>query len=466
MNTIWIPVLPDDVSPKYLALSRALRDAVRAGELAQGTQLPTVRELAYRLAVTPGTVSRAYQIATQEGLLEATVGRGTFVASSNPRLGPKQQLFVERDPGVAQGRVDMRSPHVPEVGQLQIFADILRNVAGRVDADWLDYTQQAGEAPLRAAVLDWLAVRQLGPVSVDDIMLTYGGQNGVGLVFACCLRGDRPVILIEDLAYPGFRYAARAARAEVVGIEMDEEGLRPDALEAACRKYGPQILCLTPESQNPTAAHMGAVRRAEIVAIARKYDLQIIEDECYSLLCSDQPALRALAPERVWHMGSFSKSISAALRFGYVVCPEGMGDAGRLTAQHSFFALSRPMSELVLDLLVSGAADEIRRKVTEEFSSRMQMMGHRLAAFDISWQAGVPFAWLRLPTGWRASTFTRMAEEQGVLVRSADMYALNNGRAPNAVRLAMVGNIPRQQLEAGIAALGYLLPRPPTDMAV
>ena len=72
----------------------------------------------------------------------------------------------------------------------------------------------------------------------------------------------------------------------------------------------------------------------------------------------------------------------------------------------------------------------------------------------------------RLPQGWRAYTFTRMAEEQGVLVRAADQYAMANGRAPNAVRLAIAGNIPRQQLEAGIAALGYLLPRPPHDMAV
>ena len=73
---------------------------------------------------------------------------------------------------------------------------------------------------------------------------------------------------------------------------------------------------------------------------------------------------------------------------------------------------------------------------------------------------------LRLPQGWRAYTFTRMAEEQGVLLRAADQYAISTGRAPNAVRLAVAGNIPRQQLDAGLAALAYLLPRPPHDMAV
>ena len=86
-------------------------------------------------------------------------------------------------------------------------------------------------------------------------MLTHGGQSGIGLMLDCCLRGDRPVVLIEDLAYPGFRYAARAARAEVVGIELDDEGIRPDALEAACKRYGAQVLCLTPKRAKP---HHGA----------------------------------------------------------------------------------------------------------------------------------------------------------------------------------------------------------------
>ena len=95
MHTIWVPDLAGDEGPKYLSLARALRDAIRTATLPQGTQLPTVRDLAYRLAVTPGTVSRAYQIATQEGLLEATVGRGTFVAARKPRLGPTQ-AFVHR----------------------------------------------------------------------------------------------------------------------------------------------------------------------------------------------------------------------------------------------------------------------------------------------------------------------------------------------------------------------------------
>lgn len=466
MDTIWSKLTAEGEGPKYLNLSRALRDGVRDGLYPEGVQVPTVRDLAWALKVTPGTVARAYQILTQEGILAATVGRGTFVAARKARLGPTQPLYTELDPGVLQGRVDLRAPQLPEVGQTAAIAAALRRLADTVDGDWLTYTRQSAEGDLRQAVCDWTAERGLGPHGTDEVMLTHGGQNAINLVLACCLRGDRPVVLTEDLSFPGFRYAARLARAEVVGIEMDGEGVIPDALEAACRRHRPQVLCLTPETQNPTTARMGEVRRAEIIAIARRYDLQIIEDDCYAPGVPEWPALRAMAPERVWFVGSVSKTVSSALRFGYVICPQGMGEAGRLTAQHSFFALSQPVHALMLDLFRSGAADEIRQKTQKELAERLQLVVNRLGAFDLAWRQGTPLAWLNLPQGWRASTFTRMAEDEGVLVRPSDQFAMVHGRAPNAVRIAVVGDIPRAQMEAGIAALANLLPRPPNDIAV
>jgi len=299
----------------------------------------------------------------------------------------------------------------------------------------------------------------------EDIALSNGGQNAIGLILDCCLRGERPAVLIEELAYPGFRYAARAARAEVVAVEIDEHGIVPEALEAACRRHSAQVLCLTTEAQNPTTGRMPLERRLAIAGIARAFDLQIIEDDCYSVSESDIPSMRALAPERVWLIGSLSKTVSAALRFGYVACPAGMGEAGRLAAQHSFYALSRPVAEMCHRLFASGAAGAIRSRVQAEFADRLQGMINRLGAFDLAWQPGVPFVWLRMPMGWRASAFTRMAEVEGVLVRPADEYALIGGRAPNAVRLAIAGNLPRADFDAALDCLARLLRNPPSDLA-
>jgi DNA-binding transcriptional MocR family regulator len=457
--------LPEGGGPKYLSLARGLREAIGRGELAEGAQLPPVRDLAWDLQVTPGTVARAYRILTQEGLLQATVGRGTFVAARAPRLGPPQGEG-EQDFRPAGGCLDLRSPSLPEVGQLAAMSEALRRISTRVDGHWLSYVTQSAEAPLRAEIVRWLAARQLGAVSASDVVLTHGGQSAVTLILQCVLRGDRPGVLIEDLCYPGFRYAARLARADVYGVALDEEGILPDALEAACRRYMPQILCLTPDAQNPTTGRMSLDRRRQIVSIAERYNLQIIEDECYTARDHALPTLRALAPDRVWYVGSLSKTISAALRFGFVLCPAGMGSAGRLAAQQAYFALSAPVAALVLEMFQTGVAGEIRAKVLEDFTRRSQMAANVLGRYDIKWQAGLPFLWLNLPQGWRASTFTRRAEEGGILLRPSDHYVMVNGHAPNAVRMALAGDVGLAQLETGLRDLAGLLGDYSTDMAV
>jgi len=464
-DTKWAPDLSQYPGPKYLGLSRALRDAIRSGDLPPNEQLPTVRDLAWRLHLTPGTVARAYQLGTQEGLLAATVGRGTFVAAAAPRLGPTQPLYTERVTGGTTGLVDLRPPQVPEVGQAEAFRDALLAMAATTGLGWLDYTSQSGEAALRAEIVTWVGDRILGPITPEDVALTHGGQNAIHLVFDCCLRGDRPVVLIEELAYPGFRYAARAARAEVVAVEIDAHGIVPEALEAACKRHGAQVLCLSTEAQNPTTGRMPLERRQAIADLARAYDLHVLEDDCFSVGESDIPSLRALIPERTWMVGSMSKTLSAALRFGYVICPAGMGEAGRLTAQHGFFALSRPVADMMLHLFRTGAAAGIKARVQAEFSWRLQVLVDRLARYGLRWQPGLPFVWLPLPQGWRASTFLRMAEARGVLVRSADEYALVHARAPNAVRIAIAGQPSREVFASTVDNLADLLARPPSDLS-
>jgi DNA-binding transcriptional MocR family regulator len=256
------------------------------------------------------------------------------------------------------------------------------------------------------------------------------------------------------------------ARAEAMAVEMDAEGMRPDALDALCRRRNVQALCLTPQAQNPTAICMGAERRQAIVAVANRHKLHILEDDCYSVHDSEVPTLRALAPTRTWYVGSLSKSVAAGLRFGYVVCPAGRGEAGRQVAQHSYFALARPVADLCHDILTSGAARRIRRDVQAELAPRLRMVVNMLGAYDLSWQAGVPFVWLRLPKGWRASSFQSRAEAEGILIRPADLYALNHGRAPNAVRLALSGTVPRQNFEAALATLARLLANPPQELSI
>jgi DNA-binding transcriptional MocR family regulator len=469
-DTSWKPDLSARSGPKYLALVRALREGVRGGALAPGSRLPTVRDLAWRLGVTPGTVSRAYQIATQEGLLEAVVGRGTFVATQLRRLGPTEPLYAQPASFFAEtpDLVDLRSPQLPDIGQTRALAEAMAEISTEIDAHYLEYPGLRRDYYCREAALNWFpkGCSLEGLITPDDIVLTHGGQNGINIILQCCLRGDRPAVFVEDLAYPGFRHAARLNRAEVVGVAQDGQGMIPEALDAACRRHRGQIVCITPDAQNPTAGRMDVARRMAIADVARRHDLQIIEDDCYTAPVTGLPSLRAIAPERSWHVTSLSKTISAGLRFGFVVAPEGMGEAGRLAAQHAFFGLSRPVTDIVTRLLNSGEAMRLRYAAQEEMGRRLQMTLQALGDQDLSWLPGLSFVWLKLPLGWRGSVFARMAEARGVLVRSADEYALHDGHAPHAVRIAMAGNVPEEHFTSAIHRLQRLLERQPTDLPV
>jgi DNA-binding transcriptional MocR family regulator len=467
MNTSWQPDLEAYSGPKYLALSRALRDAVRKGALTEGSRLPPVRDLAWALGVTPGTVARAYQIATQDGLLEATVGRGTFVAAARPRLGPATDLLHAPQAGAfprglpKPGVVDLRPPQVPEVGQSAAIRDTMTALVAAGADHYLDYQSVRGDHHVRAAMAAYLADFGVGPADVDDMALTLGGQSAINIVLQCALRGDRPVIFAEELAYPGFRHAARLNRAEVVPVALDAEGMRADALDRAARATRGRLVCVTTEAQNPTTVRMSPERRAQIVAVARAHDLQILEDDCFAAGTPEIPALRAVAPERTWLIASLSKSLAAGLRFGAVLCPPGLGEAARLAAQHGYFGVPGPVLDIVHSLLVSGRAAELRSLVQAEFDRRLGITLNALGRFDVTWQKGLAFVWLRLPQGWRASSFLREAEARGVLMRSADEYALVDGHAPNAVRIALAGGPPEDRFAAAMQTLADLLDRPP-----
>jgi DNA-binding transcriptional MocR family regulator len=104
--------------------------------------------------------------------------------------------------------------------------------------------------------------------------------------------------------------------------------------------------------------------------------------------------------------------------------------------------------------------------VQRDLDERLQMTVNTLGAFDLAWQPGLRFVFLRLPSGWRASTFVARAEAEGVMLRSADEYALVHGRAPNAVRIAISGNVPLERFQWALARLSRLLGQPPVDLMV
>jgi DNA-binding transcriptional MocR family regulator len=471
MNTIWRPDLLDAPGPKYKAVMQAIRDSISSHALHPGEKLPPVRDLAWKLGITPGTVARAYTLLTDDGTLIAEVGRGTFVAQPQVHAPLSGDVPLEVDSATHGSetqsyQVNLFSPHLPNRGQVELVRRLLAEVANDPPSGVMHYPTRAGGYAARAAAAQWLSTVPLGSVGADDIVLTHGGQNAILLIFQSVLRGRRPTVLVEELAYPGFRRAAEMLRADVFPVAMDANGVIPEALEAAARSHEAQIFCTSPEVHNPTCGFTGAERRSALADVARRCDFQILEDDCYRLGAAQGPSYRILAPERSWYVSSISKSITPALRIGITIAPTGQMQDLRRAAEYSFFGLATPMSDLCAKLLahpdLPAIAQGARARITEYVEQAVNILG----GYDIAWRKDVPFLWLRLPVGWRAGAFCQAAESQGVRIRAAEEYACRDARVPHAVRFAVNAGVGLESYVAAITRLRDLLDNPPETIGV
>ncbi|CUH53107.1 aminotransferase-like domain-containing protein [Shimia marina] len=456
-GTIWPPDFENCTDPKYLVLVQSLRCAVRSGHLAVGEKLPPVRDLAWQLGITPGTVARAYKLAVEEGLLETTVGRGTFVADGRlePMLGPEPLVTLSQSEDV-----DLRAVRVPDVGQDKAIHGAMARVLA-AEPSYLLCPDSVTDLVARQAVVNWIGHDIAARLSIDDVVLTLGAQNASMIAMQCCLHGSSPVVLTEEVTFPGVRHACRLLRADVIGVGIDQDGLRPDRLEEALRRHGAQVLVTSAQAHSPTTVHTPLARRQEIAELARRYNLQIIEDDCYGLNASETPSYRMLCPDRAWYLGSLTKAVSSALRFGFLVPPEGRAQMARHVMQSNCYGVPQPMLDICAELILSGEAAAIRQKVIAAIEKRVRVAVNILGSWDIRWRRDVPFIWLKLPQGWRGSTFVRACDARGIRIKSADEYALPDGQAPNAVRIALAPELPVADLQAALEIVSELLAKPP-----
>ncbi len=452
--------------PKYRAVAGAIRSAIDDGDLVAGAKLPPVRDLAWTLGITPGTVARAYTILTDEGALIAEVGRGTFVAAPASEVQRVDAPWHQQLPAEETGLVSLFSPRLPDVGQVALIRDGFARLAAQPADGLLNYPSRQRFEPARRAVLRWLTGTPLGSIDESDIVLSHGGQNGISLVMQAVLHGKRPVVLVEELTYPGFRRAAELLRAEVVAVPMDGQGLIPDDLERLARKHDAQLLCTSPEMHNPTGLFTPLSRRREIAEVARRTGLHILEDDCYRVGRAHEQAYRALLPEQAWYVSSISKTITPALRIGFAVAPRAQGGRLRRVAEHGFFGLACPLADLTADLLMRDETYALMDRVRAEMARYIRVAVNVLGGHALNWREDMPFLWLDLPAGWRAAALCQAAEAEGVQIRSSDEFALRDGFAPHAVRLAINAQVSLKSFEAALTRLRHLLDNPPERIAV
>lgn len=400
--TEWLPKLKDDAGPVYLAIVEALASDIRTGRVAPGTQLMTQRDLANRLNLSVGTVSKAYAEAERRGLIVGEVGRGTFVRSRYENGGDAMNRTIN---------LTLNVP--PLAGAEVVLKDALTELAQRSNlAKLLDYLPHQGVYDHRNKIAAWLSARSL-PCEPHNLFITSGAQHAAWLALSAVAReGD--TILAEKYPYSGLSALAELERYRLVGVELDEEGAIPDALDRAFKETGAKIAYLTPTFQTATGAAMGEQRRRQIAKLLRKHDAYLVEDDVYAfLLDKPRPPITSFAPERGFYITSFAKMLAPTLRVGCVTVPEKFHNRAITGLRAGSWMTSPLLASIVVQLIENGGLDaqiQTKRRRAAELGKYVRQVLNNMAfpatnAFHY---------WLPMPDGYDVSDFIAQASGRGI----------------------------------------------------
>lgn len=455
---MWIPDL-DAAETKSEAIAEAIARDVERGRLCPGDRLPPQRRLAEELGLAVGTVSRGYGEAEERGLVVGEVGRGTFV---------RRRESLERWGEDASGEdeaVDLGLNLIdvlPAPEEADLFSETLRAIAGGDTDPLLRYRPDTGLPSHRSAGARW--IRRTGlEADADDIVVTAGAQHALAVILSTLLEaGD--VLLTAQLTYPGLKALARAFGLKVRGVEMDEEGITPDALEQACAKApAPKALYLVPTLQNPLGGTLSPERRDAIAEIAGRHDVLVIEDDIYVFLAGDPPLpVAARAPDRTLYLQGFSKVLNIGLRTGFMAAPGPLLEKLRSGVRSTLWIPAPLMAEITSRWIRDGTADRIIEEKRARLSSRQRRAREILEGFDVVGDPRASHLWLRLPEGWRSDQLVQQAADRHVTVTGAEAFTVTRD-VPAGVRLSLGRPSSLEEMAGGVEVIREILEEGPVS---
>lgn len=447
--TIWIPDLSDRAGPLAVALADAIESDIADGKLRPGERLPPQRDLAYRLGVSVGTVTRSYGEARRRGLVAGRVGSGTFVREA---LSPAAGFGIHDPTGMIDLSVNLlQCEQWPEASR-RALAELEKSSGA---ASLFEYQPAQGCARHRQTAADWIALPGFAP-GAERIVICNGAQNALAVVLSALTRpGD--VLLTEAATFPPVKVLAEMYGLRLEGVAMDSDGLDPAALDVAARAGPGRVLYTIPSLQNPTGTVMPEARRREIAEIARRHDLLIVEDDVTARLLEPTPTpIAAYAPERCWYVTSVSKSLAPGLRIGYLAAPND--DITPLLARMRALSwMASALSAEIVELWIrDGTAESLVRCNLHENKARTQMALDLLGPLPISDKV-CPHVWVPLPDPWRTAELTSRLIAKGVRVAPAEAFVVSRSSAPPAIRISLSAARDRESLRRALTVIAETL---------
>jgi DNA-binding transcriptional MocR family regulator len=449
--TLWRPDPASLRRPAYLSLAEQFAHAIHDGRLASGTRLPPHRKLADELKLSVQTVSRAYEELIRRGLISGEIGRGSFVQTHRKEPDPP---FLPERPGEVID-LSILKP-VCEPLHLERLKQALAWLATELPASSaLSFRPNMVFPRHRAVAVDWLKLCGV-TASPLNISLTNGATSGMTVALMSAAPPGSTVVT-EAIGHHTLVPLAAYLGIHLKGLPIDENGLRPEALDEACGDAQIRAVFVQPSVVNPTATLMSEKRRQEIARVARKHDIAIIENDVLGPLVEGRaPPLAAFAPERTLYVTSFTKIIVPGLRIGYLAAPDRYVAAVANRHLVSNWMATPMVAEIASKWVADGTAVELlewqraalrrRHAIAAEVLAKVKYLGHRDSLH----------IWVPLPGARTEEGFVAQARLQGVAIAPGTSFRISDAPWQPAVRIS-VGSTTEAEFRAGLAVIARLL---------
>lgn len=485
-----IPLDRESAVPLYRQAQDFLRGEIHSGSLAPHTRLPASRELAASLGVNRLTVMNAYAGLEAEGLVYSRQGSGTYVADPLPSQVAEnagapasdwplwQQELLSPSWLPAQYEPDQAAalPARPDVISfaagmgdgslfpLEEFRRVLQEVLRAGGREALGYGEREGYLPLRATIAHILASQGI-QAQPEQLLITSGAQQGLALVSRLLLRpGD--AVVVESPTYAGAIDLFRSLEVRLAGVPVDEQGMQVERVEDLLRTARPRLIYTIPTFQNPTGTCMSLARRRQLIVLADRYHVPILEDDFVGELRFEGqalPSLAALAPAgQVIYMRTFSKMLMPGLRVGCLLANGPVYDRLVLCKRVDDLASSSLIQRALDAFITVGRYQSHLRRACKLYQHRRDAMLEALTRYlppGSHWRApqGGLFIWVRLPGGLASSEVLPYAAAEGVSF-AAGSHFFAGARSQPFLRLNFAEHAP-ESIEEGIRRLGQAVKR-------
>jgi 2-aminoadipate transaminase len=472
--------------PYYLQLKDQFRELILSEIYKPNTKLPPTRQLAEILKINRNTVLTAYEELEADGLVYSHVGQGTFVSEAREYLNKREQPFqrkfnwtnyfsAELDESalfslvqlyrscIAKAKISFGGAH-PDDGlyPIDLVKRCFNSVLKEEKSEILRYGPIEGYYPLREHLAARMKNRGI-ETKAENVFITSGSQQALEISSRMLIESGNYVIT-EEPTYTGALSIFNTLRAKIIGVPLEKDGLNLDILEDTLKQYNPKFIYTIPNFQNPTGITMSINKRKNLIYLAEKYNVPIIEDDVSGDLRfegEDLLPLKALdRTGQVVYISSLSKELIPGFRVGWAVLTESIRDRFIAIKQVEDLTTNTISQAILHKFFSRGYLKTHLRKTRKTYRERRDTMIRSIRKYfpadvELIKPDGGLFVWVKFPQEVDLTLILEACLKNGVIFSLGSLF-YNSTNGKNEMRLCYSAHSP-DRIEEGIKILGKII---------